>query len=257
MKLEATTNNSKDLKCLFGFLKTQLDTIEFECTPKGILMKAVDSCYNVSILSELNAEKFSKFVCDESFEISADLKVLDKVLRNVLKTDVLTIFVEDEKDISEIGIKIVRKGKESTYRISAVDNLSDKFLPSDLTATYPLSIDIQSDEFASGIKDIASIGCSVVQMSYQDGTLAMTGKGSMAKTKVDCKDVTIIKDETNGEIQKVNLNIDKLSEFSKCCSMSKRMIIEMKDGDPLFVKFIVGGLGYVQLCLAPMIAEFD
>lgn len=95
--LEATLNRA-------GLLKKIIDSIlivqqvNFDCTPSGIALQAMDPAYVSLITILLRSDGFTHYRCDRSISLGVNLESLQKVLKVAGNDDSLTLKADDDGD---------------------------------------------------------------------------------------------------------------------------------------------------------------
>lgn len=259
MKLEAITVQSQHIKQFFSSLKEQITDTDLECSPDGIRILSIDTAHVVCVHAELYAGNFEHFYCEEPFNIGIDVMSLNKILKHIANGDILTIFVEsDEYNADRVGIKIENnsKAEECIFYVDPIDTDVNSFRPEDLN--YSVSISIPSSDLQSIISKLKNTGSEVLQLIYKDQTLTFIANGDVAKATItrrladtpNANGITIQKDECDSLIT-VFLNINKVSEFTKCTNLSQYVTFFLQADNPVFFEYQIGNLGRIRLGLSP------
>jgi proliferating cell nuclear antigen PCNA len=263
MKLEATTIQSHHVKQFFSSLKEQISDTDLECTPEGIRILSIDTTHIVCVHAELYATSFEHYQCEESFNIGIDVMSVNKILKHIVNGDILTLFVNSEEnddytgDCLGIKIKNDQKAEDCVFYIDAIDTNVDKFRPEDLN--YSVSLSIPSSDLQSIISKLKNTGSETLQLIYKNGTLTFIAKGDVAKATINrhrpgsdnnLNGITIKKDD-NESLITVFLNINKVSEFTKCTNLSQFVTLFLQTDNPVFFEYQIGSLGKIRLGLSP------
>lgn len=263
MKLEATTIQSHHIKQFFSSLKEQISETDLECTPTGIRILSIDSTHIVCVHAELYASSFEHYVCEKPFTIGIDVMSINKILKHTVNGDILTIFVgsSDSEDFTGecLGIKIKndQKKEDSVFHIDAIDTSVDRFSPGDLD--YNVTISMPSSDLQSIINKLKNTGSETLQLIYKNGTLTFIAKGGVAKATItrhkpdnaNNSSGIIIKKDDKDSLITIFLNINKVSEFTKCTNLSQFVIIYLKNDSPVFFEYQIGSLGRLRLGQSP------
>lgn len=263
MKLEATTIQSHHIKQFFSSLKEQISDTELECSQDGIRIQSIDTTHIVCVHAELDATKFEYFACPEPFSIGIDVMSVNKILKHTVSGDILTLFVKPDCDDSSgecLGIKIKneQKKEDSVFYIDAIESRVDKFQPGGLD--YPATLSMPSGDLQSIIGKLKNTGSKTVQMIYKGGVLTFIAKGDVAKATINRHrpdgdetpdGIAVRRDDRDVGLISVYLNIDKVSEFTKCTNLSQFVLIYLKNDSPVFFEYRIGSLGKMRLGLSP------
>lgn len=263
MKLEATTIQSHHVKQFFSSLKEQISDTDLECTPSGIRILSIDSSHIVCVHAELYASSFEHYQCDESFNIGIDVMSVNKILKTIASGDILTLFVESEdsegytSDCLGIKIKNDQKAEDSVFYIDAIDTSTDKFRPVD--SDDDIVITLPSSDLQSIIGKLKNTGSETLQLIYKNENLTFIAKGDIARATIDRHRTNgdnnpngiTVRNNDNDSLITVFLNINKVSEFTKCTNLSQYVTLFLKTDNPVFFEYQIGSLGKIRLGLSP------
>ena len=264
MKLEATTIQSHHVKQFFSSLKEQISDTDLECSPEGIRILSIDSAHIVCVHAELYANSFEHYQCDEPFNIGIDVMSVNKILKHIVNGDILTLFVESSDHNDDytgdcLGIKIKNdhKAEDCVFYIDAIDTQVGKFRPED--SDYQVSISIPSSDLQSIVSKLKNTGSETLQLIYKSESLTFIAKGDVAKATINrhksggegnLSGINIKKNDNNNLIS-VFLNINKVSEFTKCTNLSQFVTLFLQNDSPVFFEYQIGSLGKIRLGLSP------
>lgn len=94
--LEATLNRAGLLKKIIDSIIALVQEVNFDCTPNGIALQAMDPAYVSLITILLRSDGFSHYRCDRSLSLGVNLESLQKVLKVAGNDDTLTLRAEDD-----------------------------------------------------------------------------------------------------------------------------------------------------------------
>lgn len=96
--LEATLSKASLLKKLIDSIISLVQEVNFDCTPSGIALQAMDSAYVSLVTILLRSDGFTHYRCDRSMSLGVNLESLQKVLKVAGNDDTLTLKAEDNGD---------------------------------------------------------------------------------------------------------------------------------------------------------------
>lgn len=96
--LEATLSKASLLKRLIDSIISLVQEVNFDCTPSGIALQAMDSAYVSLVTILLRSDGFTHYRCDRSMSLGVNLESLQKVLKVAGNDDTVTLKAEDNGD---------------------------------------------------------------------------------------------------------------------------------------------------------------
>ena len=183
MFLSTTTMNRRD--CIFygevvkGYIiKTLIDVLvgsfnrtPFSITDKGLYIRDCDKNRSILFNIELHREKFIKYKCDQDIFFSANVKHIQRLIRNLKKKDSLILGIrKSTPEILCIVICPARKTENTNYRSETADiriqletNPSLVDLPNSQVYKFPYVIDASEFQKVKRISSVAKLIKVVIQ----------------------------------------------------------------------------------------------
>lgn len=262
------TQQPNNLKVLFMVLKEHIIDANIVITQDRIEILEMETAHTVVVHVQLQATNFDRYHCKKPIKIGIDTVNLTKVLKGVSTKDILTLFVEDSNAIGLLGqtdathpfgllIENPEKGQSSKVYINTLDVNENQLEVPDLS--YPYHITLPSSDLQSIVTSMKNIGGEVIRLTYHNETLTFYTKGEFGVCELTrsrtCKEDNSLKITKNNpindhEIIQVYLKLQKLVEFTKCCSLSNTAILYLKNDFPVFLEYDVGSLGFIRLGLS-------
>ena len=278
-------------KMLIEALKEIFRDLVFKVVPKTnntgnnnhkgcIAVSALNSHGNVFVKLKLPAEKFEEFYCDPETDtpvlIGVNMGQFYKLIKTMANDDTLTLFIDKNRQ-NELGIRLenVKKRYRTEYKLLLLD------LPKEENRTIPESkfkfvITMLSQDFHNLVKNMSIIADNV-DIKYIDipetrDTLIFNCKGDFASQETQFVDTDKEDDITDKKTVKIKhennelctnqiiqgmYQLQTLSLFSKCASLSNNLEIYMKDNFPLIIKYMIANLGHVYLILSSVTDKND
>ena len=92
---EARIAQGSLLKKLIEAVKDLVTEANFDCTPAGIALQAMDSSHVSLVAMNLKAEGFDHYRCDRDMSIGMNMASLSKILKCANNDDIITLKAED------------------------------------------------------------------------------------------------------------------------------------------------------------------
>lgn len=93
--LEAKLNQAGLLKKILEAVKDLVTDANFDCSPSGIALQAMDSSHVSLVSLMLNAEGFEHYRCDRGLQLGINLSSMSKILKCASNDDAITLKSED------------------------------------------------------------------------------------------------------------------------------------------------------------------
>ena len=250
------TIQSSEFRILIEALKEILTDANFEFwpqtdnTPGCIKLLAVDKTHTV--LVHLHLHDFQKFYCNKKMVIGLNMLNLFKLIKTMNNNDHLSLFIEkgNENQLC-INIENGEKACKTIYKLNILDLPEDKItIPA---VQFNSVITMPSSDFQKYIRDMHNLA-NEVEIKSVGETLYLSCKGDFAQ-----------QDTTLGKAQHgMNFNVSDASIvqgifalkhlflFTKCTNLCNNIEMYLRNDYPLIVKYSVGSLGEIKLCLAPI-----
>lgn len=159
-----------------------------------------------------------------------------------------------KNDCNVLGIQIEnteKNAKRVTYmNLLDLENNNIEIPP----ATFTSVITLPSSDFQKICRDINGIA-DYLEIKNINNQLILSCKGDFCSHEItisDSENVTVAHNEdTEKEIFQGVFNLKYLVLFTKCTNLSNTVELYLKNDYPLIIRYTVGSLGEVKLCLAP------
>lgn len=253
--VEIKTVQTGSFKTLCEALKEILTDVNIEFNNEFIKITAMDPTQTILVHLKLEAENFEYFYCEKKFLAGVNMLNLFKLLRTLTNNDALTLFI-DKSNTNQLGIRIENGEKKllTTYHLNLMDVDDHSYeIPS---VKFESVITMPSNEFNKICRDMVNIS-EVIEIKSIGNQLIFSCTGEFAKQE------TILGETNNGlsfskstndhEIIQGYYNLKHVVLFSKCTNLCNFIEIYMKNSYPIVIKFLVGSLGNILICLAPKI----
>ena len=159
------------IKTLVDVLVGSFNRTPFSITKKGIYIRDCDKNRSILFNIELNREKFIKYKCEQDIFFSANVKHIQRLIRNLKKKDSLILGIRKKTpEILCIMICPARKSANTNYRSETADiriqeesNPSPPDLPDSQVYKFPYVIDASEFQKVKRISSVAKIIKVIIQ----------------------------------------------------------------------------------------------
>lgn len=249
------------LRNLFTALKDIITDVTMNITQNGIKVVEMDKSLTVLVNLSLKSSRFETFKCvpDQIITCFNTLNMF-KIISTITSDDVFNMYItEDEFNngiVKELEISFKNKKINETrdYQLKLMDpNTEILSMPE---VNYSTVINLISGDFGKIIRDLASMSDRV--------EIESVGKSLKFKASGPVGVVVITRTETEGNMKfkkcapdnrviiRGMFSLKSLSQFIKCTPSSTDVELYLDNIRPLIVKYDVGTLGDLKLCLCQL-----
>ena len=248
------TVQASTIKVLIEALKEILTDTVFEISEKGIKICTMDSTHTILIHLRLDSENFEEYHCLSKTFIGINMLNLNKIIKTINNNDTISFFMQKD-NCNVLGIKIDNSEKHAS-RVTYMNLLdlenNNIEIPS---ATFNSVITLPSGDFQKICRDINGFA-DFLEIKNINSQLILSCTGDFIQsheiTISDGDQITVSHSEMNEkEIFQGIFNLKYLVLFTKCTNLSNTVELYLKNDYPLIVRYSVGSLGEIKLCLAP------
>lgn len=268
--IKITTVQTSAFKTLIEALKDILIDCNLEFIPDGegdgtdktgsIKILAVNNQAGMLVHMRLHSNNFDEFQCLGRQAIGINMQVFYKVIKTINNSDTLQLYrSSQEYDKNRLTVKIANRDKNQTfqYSLQIIDVDNDVL---DVTqASFQAIVIMNSCDFQKVCKDMNGIEAKYVDITLAGNVLRISGKGDSAVGSAEfteSQNITINrKSECKNVIITGKYELKNLLLFTKCTNLCNHIEIFLKNDYPLLIKYTVASLGYMHLCLSPIINE--
>jgi len=249
------TVQSSVVRQLTEALKEILTDTNIIINKNGIKIITMDPSHTVLVHIKLHSEKFEKFYISESEDLTIGISMicLYKLIKTMSNNDTLSLYIEKD-DPNRLGIRIENGDKNTLtkYKLNLMDLNNEQIdIP---PATFESVLMMPSSNFQKICKDMHNIA--------DDIEIKSVGKQLVFSCKGDYAEQETIFGETNSGMSFIENNspndviqgvfsLKYLVLFTKCTPLCNTIELYLKNDYPLIIKYNVGNLGDVKLCIAP------
>ncbi|KAN0023270.1 hypothetical protein ACTFIV_009401 [Dictyostelium citrinum] len=255
---EARLLQASLLKKILESIKDLVESANFDCSPEGISLQAMDGTHVTLINLVLRNEGFETYNCDRSLSLGLSLVSLSKILKCAGNDDTLTIKARDnESDTVTFVFESPKNDRVSDFEIKLIDIKNEQY--SIRKSDYSAVIKMPSAELQRICRDLSIIGEIVTISANKEGVKFSvsgdSGSGNITIKPTSDSDVpadqaTVIESK---EPVVLNFALKFLSNFTKATPLSPMVTLSMSEGIPVVVEYKIEDLGFLGFFLAPKI----
>lgn len=249
-----------------GLLKKVLESVKdlvtdanFDCSPTGFSLQAMDSSHVSLVALMLEADGFEHYRCDRNFSMGMNLGNVSKMLKCANNEDVVTIKANDDSpDAVTFMFESKEQDKISDFEMKLMDIDGEHLQIPD--QQYTCVVKMPSAEFQRLCRDLSSIG-DTVQITVTKEGVRFSTSGDIGSANVTCRqNNSIEKEEERTEISMtepvtLSLALRYLNSFTKATALSPQVTLGLSAELPVVVEYKIADFGHVRFYLAPKIEE--
>jgi proliferating cell nuclear antigen len=270
--IKITTVQTAAFKTLIEALKDILLDCNIEFIPDGegegtdqagsMKILAVNNQAGMLVHMRLHSTNFDEFSCMHRQAIGINMQTLYKVIKTINNNDILTLHRSaNDFEKNRFCVKIMNKDKRQIFQYSLQIIDVDTDVMDVSQASFQAIVTMNSSDFQKVCKDMNGIEAKYVDIMLVGNVFKISGKGESALgsaefTENQSGSVTINrKDDTKHLIITGKYELKNLLLFTRCTNLCNHIEIYMKNDYPLLIKYMVASLGYMHLCLSPVIDD--
>lgn len=250
-----STVQANVIKVLFEALKELLGDVNMVFTPEGVRILEMDQYHTLMVDLFLDKKKLEEYYCPKTIEIGISIPNLYKLLKTMNSNNVLTMYMTN-KNLSalEIVIDSNDSNQRTEFTLDLMDLESDQDLgfPED---DYKLVLNMSSADFKQICQNTKSIETKQIKITYSKGVYTFSAKGNIGSQKITRVAQKNEDDEDDfdddNEIYEGNFDLEKLSSFTKCSSITKNVKVYLENDLPLVCEYELS-CGVLNLLLGLM-----
>ena len=246
------TVQSSTIKILIEALKEILTDTVLEFTDEAVKICTMDSTHTILIHLRLDASKFEHYYCESRKLVGINMLNLNKIIKTINNNDTLSLFM-NSNNCNILGIQIEntdKNAKRVTY-MNLLDLENNNIeIPS---ATFNSVITLPSCDFQKVCRDINGIA-DYLEIKNINNQLILSCSGDFCSHEnimSDSDQISVEHTDNENEIFQGVFNLKYLVLFTKCTNLSNTVELYLKNDYPLIIRYTVGSLGEIKLCLAP------
>ncbi|EFA75600.1 proliferating cell nuclear antigen [Heterostelium album PN500] len=252
---EAKLIQASLLKKILEPIKDLVESANFDCSPSGISLQAMDSAHVTLINLLLRTDGFETYNCERSLSLGLSINALSKALKCAGNDDTLTMKARDEPDTLSLYFESPKNDRVCDFEIKLLDLGNDQYTIRD--TEYAAVIKMPSSELQRICRDLSTLGEVVTICANKEGVKFSTS-GDVGSFNITVRPTTdsSAKSEDSITIESkepitLNFSLKFLTHFTKATPLSPTVKIKMTDSAPVVVEYNIEDLGYLSFFLAP------
>lgn len=247
-------------RVLFAALKDILLETNICFTPDGMRIVNMDKSHTILVHLLLQSCNFEFYECKkEKITIAVNMFHLFKLISIIDNNETLTMYIEDEDYndgiVEYLGLRFENPEIKQCriYKLKLIEPDQDELKLPDVM--YNSIISLPSSDFQKLVRDLSHLSEKLEIESVQN-TLVFCCRGEFAEAEIIRSEneghLEYIHKQQSDEIIQGEFSLKSLGYFIKCTGLCNQIDVYLGNNLPLIIKYDVGKLGELKLCLAPL-----
>ena len=253
-----STTQLNAFRTAFEAINSLIPDANLEFSKDGLLIRDLDKTNTILVSARFEADKFDNYSYDcpsDKYNIGVVIENLVKCIKCNLSYDVITITIEDDKDVKP-KLKIVMTSKERNETKTCYPKLTNIVANNNniKVMNYPSKITLQPSVLNKHIKDINHICDSVMVKLFADGLLLIGYQedevAMVQALNKNNKMEIILDDDVNLDDIEKKIVVKNLMLLNRCVNLATQVSIYIpskKTKDPLVIEYPLASLGNMRL----------
>ncbi|MFX1319596.1 MAG: proliferating cell nuclear antigen (pcna) [Promethearchaeota archaeon] len=243
-------DDAKTWQSLIGAISALVDEANFEISPKGMTLRAMDPSRIAMVDFELPKSAFSHYECDEEGRIGINLDEMDKIVKRAGAGNSLELGLNREKN--QLRITLQGRTKRS-FNISLIDLGAER--PPSLNVDFDINVKITAETLKEIIQD-ANIISDFIAIDAASDSLLISARGDTGNLEVKIgKSEEALLEYTVKQPAKSLYALEYLNDMMKAVAASDTVQLEFGKGTPIKLVFAVSSGGHITYFLAPRVED--
>ena len=244
---EVSFANAKMFKDCIDALVTLIDEGEFDVSPEGIRLRAMDPSQIAMVDFNLPKSAFEKYAVNKNMKIGLNLDDLSKITNRYRSGDRLIMRLDEEKNRMEL----IFKGK-STRRFNLPLLDLSTTAPKEPKIDFDSKIRVSGNVLKESLKDASLVSSHVILKINSDG-FNIEAQGDKGEVLIESKkaDDVLMEHTTNRE-SRAMFPLEYLNDLLKATNPDSIVALDLKSDAPLRIEYPIGDATVIYY-LAPRI----
>mmetsp|Transcript_16322 Transcript_16322/g.36979 ORF Transcript_16322/g.36979 Transcript_16322/m.36979 type:complete len:262 (-) Transcript_16322:8-793(-) len=257
---EARLTQGSILKKILESIKDLVNDANFDCTPQGISLQAMDTSHVSLVAVKLRKDGFDFYRCDRANALGINLASFAKVIKCSGNDDVVTLKADDGGDTLSLMFESPDQERVSDFDLKLMDIDSEHLGIPD--TEYRAVVRLPAAEFQRICRDLSIIGETVVIKATKEGVRfsvtddMQSGSINLRQNAAVDKPESAVTIELEEDVE-LTFALRYLNIFTKATPLSGTVTLSMSKDVPLVVEYKIESIGYVRFYLAPKIEDED
>ncbi|MFX0170061.1 MAG: proliferating cell nuclear antigen (pcna) [Candidatus Hodarchaeota archaeon] len=246
----AKFDDAKTWQALISAISALVDEANFEISPQGMTLRAMDPSRIAMVDFELPKSAFSQYDCDEEGQMGINLDEMEKIVKRAGAGNSLALGLD--RELNQLQITLEGRTRRS-FKISLIDLGADR--PPSLNVEFDVTIKITGDTLKEIIQD-ADIISDFIAIDATPETLTVSARGDTGNLEVAIKkDEEALLEYTVKNASKSLYALEYLNDMMKAVAASDTVQMEFGKGTPIKLVFAVSSGGHITYFLAPRVED--
>ncbi len=238
--------NAKDWKVAIDAIVNLIDEGQFEITPEGIYLRAMDPSQIAMVSFTMPKAAFVQFDAKASSKVGLNFTNLSKILARTRDGEQLGITAEDNK----VALKFSSNGKKRTFKVPMIDLAGGASREPNIA--HDAIVKIVAGDLKDLLKDAALVSSHVTLEANQGGFFVdVKGDSSELKAESEKTPESTIQIEVKAP-SRATFPLKYLEDITKACPDAAVLTINLKSNAPVKIEYEVAQAKVVYY-LAPRI----
>ena len=246
----AKFDDAKTWQALISAISALVDEANFEISPQGMTLRAMDPSRIAMVDFELPKSAFSQYECDEEGQIGVNIDEMEKIVKRAGAGNSLALGLDREQN----QLQITLEGRtRRSFKISLIDLGADR--PPSLNVDFDVTVKITADTLKEIIQD-ADIISDFIAIDAVPEALTVSARGDTGNLEVTIKkDEEPLLEYTVKNASKSLYALEYLNDMTKAVAASDTVQMEFGKGTPIKLVFAVSSGGHITYYLAPRVED--
>jgi len=246
----AKFDDAKTWQALISAISTLVDEANFELSPQGITLRAMDPSRIAMVDFEIPRSAFSRYECDQEDKIGVNLDEMEKIVKRAGPGNSLELRLDPEK--SQLRITLEGRTRRS-FGMALIDLGVER--PPSLNVEFDVTVKITTDTLKEIVKD-AEIVSDYVSFEATDDALIISARGDTGNLEVRIsRDEDALLDYQVRKPARSLYALEYLTDMMKASAASDTVQLEFGKGTPIKLVFPVVEGGHLTYYLAPRVED--
>lgn len=238
--LEAVVEHASLWKNVVDCLSLISKSVNFDCTPGGITIQAMDTTRIALVNLQLRDDCFQKYQCERNTILGLNLESMSKILKLVNGTDTLTLRHDEDSDYAVLTSVSSDKMRRCEYQVRLLDVEMDSYSLLE-NEDHVGCIKMSSAEFSKTMKDLMVIGSTVtIHLTKEGVKFSTTGEIGSAFTFLQADSSSGNRGSVKAEVKAEPKADEEASDENmarKFSKLEKNACVDISVGDPVDMSF--------------------
>ncbi len=234
----AKMKETRILKKIVEAIKDMVTDANIECSPKGMVMQAMDSAHVSMTQLILPAHGFEEYLCEKSLNVGVNFDMMWKVIKGERNDTSVVMRTKEGADTLNFEFCNDTGTRKSTKKLNLLDIEADLLgIPEERDTAFQITMDAR--EYQEICRDLTDLS-NVVYIEAADGAIFFRGTGDIGSGH------KMLKQDENTDIE-IHESISRQFSHRYLCLVGKgaplaaKITIEVGNDTPLVATYEIEG----------------